>query len=467
MTFFKTKNFMLIVIAVCLFLAPTQQTCIAGPRPKYLIKNRQRVDLRNLGYPLVNEIPANSCYITSLLTAKNGIIYGATSGEQAYLFMFDPKMNKIRHLGKIAGATGVHHSLTEDKDGNLYIGTGKNILDEFELSKYGPRYDQKDLMNWPDVETDFKEHYSDHVLYEMKLSQGLMGYQYVDLILWNDIKNHFQDYPGGHLYRYNPKESNKIVKLTDMQCELEDLGIPVPKNSIYALAVSPNGDAIYGLTYPDGHFFIYDITAKKFTDLGPLDDEVTFHGPERNWRSLPRALVCDEDGKVYTSGNNGELVYYCPKSGKIEKTGLLIPTDEYRAHPYIDYAVVEYFAKDSSGLIYGGSCDGYLFSFDPKKKQLINLGKPRAARRIRCLGVAKDGKVYMMAGERKPNKPCQLYTYDPNTAGYKNIGILQVDRSPYYMHQGYQFDAMTLGNDGTIFFGESDRRGTLFMYIPE
>jgi hypothetical protein len=467
MTSSRIKHSLLTVITVCILWALFCQPVLASVRPKYLIDHRQRVDLRNLGYPLVNEVPASSCYITSLLTAKNGIIYGATSGEQAYLFMFHPKMNKIRHLGLIPGATGVHHSLAEDKNGNLYIGTGKNIFEEFELSKYGPRFNQKDLINWPDIEEDFKTSYPDHVLYEMKLSQGLIGYQYVDLILWNDIKNFFHDYPGGHLYRYNPKKSNKIVKLADMPGELEDLGIPVPKNSIYALTTSPAGDAIYGLTYPDGHFFIYDIIGKKFIDLGPLDDEATFHGPERNWRSLPRALVCDEDGKVYTSATNGEIVYYCPKSEKIKETGLLIPTDEYRAHPYIDYAVVEYFAKDASGLIYSGSCDGYLFSFDPGKKQLINLGKPRAARRLRCLVVARDGLVYMMAGERKPNKPCQLYTYDPNTAGFKNIGILQVDRSPYYMHQGYQFDAMTLGNDGTIFFGESDRRGKLFMYMPQ
>ena len=48
---------------------------------KPVIKNQQRVDLRDLGYPMVNEIPVNSSAITSLLTARDGIIYGGTSGR--------------------------------------------------------------------------------------------------------------------------------------------------------------------------------------------------------------------------------------------------------------------------------------------------------------------------------------------------------------------------------------------------
>jgi len=447
----------IVIICVVFVLLAVVGPMSAGSRSRTSIRDAQRVDLRNLGYPMVNEIPANSCYITSLITATNGTIYGATSGEQAYLFMFVPKINKIRHLGMISNEAGVHHSLAEGRDGCIYIGTGKNIFDELELSKYGPGPGQKDLIDWSNVDTDFEHSYSDHVRYE---------YQYLDMILWNDIKTYFDDYAGGHLYRYNPKESNKRVKLADMEGELEDLGIPLAKNSIYALTVSPAGDEIYGLTYPDGHFFIYDISRGKFKDLGPIDNEITFHGPERHWRSLPRVLICDDTGRVYTSGNNGVLKYYCPKSGKIESTGLMIPSDDYLAHGFIDYAVVECFARDTEGLIYGGSSDGYLFSFDPKKNELVNLGKPRASRRLRCLVVAEDGKVYLMAGERMVSRPCQLYTYDPKTGGFEVVGLLSVDRSPYYKRQGFQFDSMTLGADGTIFFGENDRRGKLFMYIP-
>jgi hypothetical protein len=390
-----------------------------------------RLDLRDLGYPLVNEVPAQSSAITSLLAARDGNIYGATSGQQAYLLVFEPRTNKVRHLGRIQGQQGVHHALVEDAEGNLYVGTGKSMLEEFSLTP------------------------------------GKPGEAGIHELLWNDIRRHFASDPGGHLYRYRPKQSNSRVKLPAMDCELEDLGIPVANNAVYALTASPDSRELYGLSYPDGHFFVYLAGERKLTDLGPIDREVVFHGPERHWRSLPRALVCDPAGRVFTSGTNGAVVYYCPQAKKIIETGLRVPGDYYHVQFYRDHAVVECLAPAPSGLIYGGTCDGYLFAFDPAKMKLTNLGKPRASRRLRCLTVAPSGKVYMMAGERSAAKPCQGYCYDPGEGGFEDLGLLIVDRSPYYYWRGYQFDAMVAARDGTIYLGESERRSHLFLLVPE
>jgi hypothetical protein len=395
------------------------------------IKDLQRVDLRDLGYPLVNEIPANSSAVTSLLTARDGIIYGGTTGEESFLFMFDPSINKVRHLGKIRGQESIHHSLVEDKDGFIYMGTGKNMFEEISLSKGGIG------------------------------TEGL-----IDKSLWGDIKKHFNDYPGGHLLRYDPGSDNKKVKLPAMSCEPDDLGIPLAHNSIYALAINPAGNEIYGITYPDGHFFVYNIEMKKLTDLGPIDKKIVFHGPERYWRSLSRALVCDKTGKVFFSGTEGLIMYYDPFNHKLMSTDLRIPGDYYYLQFYEDYSVVDYFATDSAGLIYGGTSDGYLFSLDPTTMKLRNLGKMRASRRLRCLSVGLDGKVYIMAGERSSSRPCQFYCYDPRTGGFDDLGLLIADRSPYYYWRGQQFDAMTMGKDGTLYIGESERRSHLFLYIP-
>lgn len=185
---------------------------------KPLIKNLHRIDLRDLGYQQVNEIPANSSAITSLLTSKDGKIYGATSGDDAYLFVFDPAINKVKHLGKIKGPGGIHHALVQDTAGLIYIGGGKNVFED------------------------------------ITISHGGTGEEFIDKTLWLDIKNQYRDYEGGHLYRYNPSVSDDIVKLADMECDVLDLGIPVPNNSIYALTINPGRAEIYGLTYPDGHF---------------------------------------------------------------------------------------------------------------------------------------------------------------------------------------------------------------------
>ena len=398
---------------------------------KPVIKYQQRVDLRDLGYPMVNEVPVNSSAITSLITARTGIIYGGTSGDDAYFFLFDPAINKARHLGKIPGHGGIHHSLVEDKNGNIYIGTGKNMFEDVPLSKWGEGDDK------------------------------------FDVTLWKDIKRHFNDYQGGHLYCYRPAESNEKVKLVDMESEIEDLGIPLANNSIYALTMNPDGDEIYGLTYPDGHFFIYSIPLEKFTDLGEVDPQKVYHGPERQWRTLSRALICDDSGKVYMSGNKGMLKYYDPETGELVDTDIEVPGDYYYLQFYQDYTAVEYFTKDTGSLIYGGTTDGYLFSFDPQQMQMNNLGKVRASRRLRCLTIGKDGKVYLMAGERSTTRPCQFYLYDPQLGRFETLGLLIADRSPYYYWRGQQFDCMTTGLDGTIYLGESERKSHLFLYIPQ
>jgi hypothetical protein len=421
---------MKLIVANILVLMLVSIPVAAQDWARPVIKNQQRVDLRDLGYPMVNEIPVNSSAVTSLLTASNGNIYGCTSGEEAYLFLFDPLTNKVRHLGKIAGQAGVHHALVEDKYGNLYFGTGKNMFEDVPLSK------------WQEGDDKF------------------------DVTLWKDIRKYYSDYAGGHLYRYNPVLSNDNVKLATMDCEVTDLGVPLARNSIYALTINPNREEIYGLTYPDGHFFVYNITLKKFRDLGEVDTQKVYHGPERQWRTLPRSLICDDSGRVFMSGTKGMLKYYDPQKGKIISTGLEIPGDYYYMQFYEDYTAVEYFAKDTQGLIYGGTTDGYLFSFNPNTMQLNNLGKARESRRLRCLSVGKDGKVYFMAGERSSSRPCQFYAYNPMAGAFETLGLLIVDRSPYYYWRGQQFDCMTTGLDGTIYLGESERKSHLFLYFP-
>lgn len=76
-----------------------------------------------------------------------------------------------------------------------------------------------------------------------------------------------------------------------------------------------------------------------------------------------------------------------------------------------------------------------------------------------------DERLYLICGEFQ--EPCKLYSYDlTGREGFREWGVLAVDRSPYYAKRAYQFDAMATGADGTIFLGESDRRASLFLFIP-
>jgi sugar lactone lactonase YvrE len=319
--------------------------------------------------------------------------------------------------------------LVEDGDGSIYVGTGLDVLRPLDLTK-----------KIPNARDSISE------------------------ALWADVRRPYADHPGGHLYRYLPSTGDQQVLLPEASCPVEDLGIPVAHNGIYALAINPQTRAMYGISYPEGHLFEYQLAARKFRDLGELHRKVVFHGPERGWRSLPRALVVGDSGRVYTSGEDGFLVYYDPVQDKVQSTGLKIPGEYYPVQAYTGYPVVEYFARDQKGLIYGGSSDGHLFSFDPRAQKLVNLGKPRVSRRLRALTVGRDGRLYMVAGERI--EPCRLFAFDPQGGGFQDLGIMAVDRSPYYSWRGYQFDTMVTGADGAVYIGESERRAHLFLYLP-
>ncbi len=388
-----------------------------------------RLDYRDLGYPDVNQIPADDSRITALLATADGKLYGATTGNQAHLFLYDRSINKVRPLGRIGDARGVHHALLEDGDGRLYLGGGLDVLTEPALTQKFPG-----------------------------------GFRAIEDQLWRDITASYQSYAGGHLYRYDPVRGNAEARLANEPCPVEDLGIPVAHNSIYATVLDRRARAIYGLSYPDAHLFVYDLKKGTVRDGGPLLSRKVYSGPERAWRSVARALWVAPDGRVVTSGDGGLIVYYDPAAKKIVPTKLRIPGEYWDSWNYYGHPVVEQFVEHR-GRVWGSTSDGFLFEMDPRGHLLTNLGKPRVSRRVRAMAVGLDQKLYLLCGQFQ--EPVKLYSYDlAGRRAFEELGVLAVDRSPYYAKRAYQFDALATGIDGTLFLGESDRRGSLFLFFP-
>ncbi len=392
-----------------------------------------RMDYRDLGYPTQNLIPADNSQITALMTHSNGFIYGATSGKtQSYLFFYNRFINKVRPLGKIGIEKGVHHCLLEGKNGEIYIGTGLNMLAPLKLTKDFP------------VE-----------------KEG------IEKQLWKDIKAPYESYPGGHIYRYDTKKGDINTYTNDDATPLEDLGIPVANNSVYAMTLNPEKTRIYGLSYPDAVFFIFDLKTRTTRKFGDIMTHKVYGGPERNWRSVPRDLFWDsKTGAVYTSGDNGFLLKYNPKADSLELTWMRLPGEYWEGLKSWDYPIIEQIIQDqSSGRVFGSTHDGYLVELDFAQEKVIVLGKPRAMRRMRAMKMGFDNKIYMITGEFE--RFCKLHSYDiTGKEGFRELGNFAVDRSPYYSKRSYQFDAMAIGPEGTVFCGESDRDGKLFFYIP-
>jgi hypothetical protein len=116
-------------------------------------------------------------------------------------------------------------------------------------------------------------------------------------------------------------------------------------------------------------------------------------------------------------------------------------------------------------MLYGGTSDGYLFRFDPKKLTVENLGKPLMQSRIRGLVFSRNGKLYGVGGD--DDEMARLFSYDPARGTYEILGILDVNRRPFYSWRAYVIDAMAIGLDDTIYLGQAERKSKLYLYYPE
>jgi len=407
-----------ILIVVCLLSCIALSTvAIVGAQPRVPL---HRLGYRDLGYPFFSQIPADGCYITALAATLDGRVYGATTGFRSYLFVFSPKTDQVKPLGHLPASEGVHHSLVVGKDGRLFIGGGKNVIQPFLISKR---------------------------------SGG--GLNWVSEDLWQQVQEQYRGYEGGHLYLYDPADEGGPWR-DDNPLKVSDLGIPVPGDGVYCLAIDPDRETLYGISYPHGHFFIHEIKSGTSKDMGEIFRDVLFGGPDiRTLRSLPRSLAVDHDGSVYASTDGGKLVRYSPQARQIQTFEVAIPGEAMQ--------VVEAWAVGDD-VLYGGTSEGFIFRLSSGSQKVENLGKPLVGQRIRGLALGKDGRLFGLGGDRHGVN--QLFVHDPESRSFEVLGSIEVDRSPYYAWRAHQFDAMVTSADGTIFMGESDRGGHLFFFIP-
>lgn len=371
----------------------------------YSVVSQVRIDLRDLGYPPLDVIPSGESAIRSLAVAPNGAIYGATSGRRSHLFVLYPQHGYVQPLGFLKGVTTVHRSLVVAANGDVYIGGSISV----------------------DVD-----------------GQGYGGYD------------------GGHLLRYTPgpDDERKAIHI-DAECPVRDLGIPVAGDGIYTLAIDRTRQTIYGLTYPSARFFSYAIANKKFTVHGGVAEHSIPGEKFEKDRNIGRALALDADGRVYGSGDRGDLFRFDPVQQKLETLRVAAPTVRGRE----PYNRIDCWAGNPDGPLYGGTSDGYLFRFDPKSLALENLGKPLNQYRLRGLALAPNGRLYGVGGD--DDEMARLFSYDPVRGVYEMLGMVDVNRRPYYSWQAYVIDALALGADGTLYLGQSERKSKLYLYYPE
>lgn len=305
---------------------------------------------------------------TNVLIAVGDVVYGVTSGERCHVFRFDPSSGLVTPLGTLPGPNTVMKGMVVAGD-SIYVGTM-----------------QSERQIWLKVRED----------------DPAFAIEDVNLVPLDE------SFHTGHLY--------KVSGISGDGPELEDLGVPVPGQGIYTMAADESRGLIYGITSPNGRFFIYDTSTGKTqaTSFGTTYTTVSNHmvgyvtverelvdltpgEGEWNNRLIPRAMHVSADGTLYCSGGRGEILKYDPNvldiQDRFSAIGAIpsVPGRQYWNR--ID-AIAE-----RDGLLYMATSDGYIVRLDPSTNEMENLGKP--IRAIDVMGMAfspLDGRLYGVSG---------------------------------------------------------------------
>jgi hypothetical protein len=111
---------------------------------------------------------------------------------------------------------------------------------------------------------------------------------------------HYYDHPwegfqGSNLLIYDPATK-----------ALQNLGVPVPRDTIYGGCYDPKHQAFYFGTYLRGHFYRYDLKSRALTELGQCSELGSFR------------FVRASDGHIYFSTRSGWISRINTDSGKPE-----------------------------------------------------------------------------------------------------------------------------------------------------
>ena len=271
----------------------------------------------------------------ALSAASDGCIYYVLSSDQinvgGHMFRFDPLKEEIKFLGDLNVICG--------QASQKSIAQGKSHVLFYEFQN--------------------KLYFSTHVGY----------YQLIDGMdrLPEQAPDGFDLYPGGHILSYDLKDES-----------FEDLAMIPNGEGVVTMTMDTHRGNIFGITWPTGHFFCYQVNEKKLTLLDKISGNGEAGTPGKDFRSLCRSLFVDEDtGFCYYTNIEGDIFYLNPFDLKINKLDV--------AHLRLDYfgkyepnlpgtmgyhwrQIFWYAPEHVAYGVHGNS--GYLFKFDPKAQTI-------------------------------------------------------------------------------------------------
>ena len=305
-----------------------------------------------------------------MLAASDGCIYYVLCSDRAdtagRMFRCDPRAGSVQQVGDLTQACGESGAIAQGKSHVNFVEAGGKL--------------------WFATHTGF---------YEIIDGMEKMGIPPPGL----------KPYTGGHLLAYD-LESRRF----------EDFGIPVPGEGILTMNMDPARGRIYGITWPTGRVFYYDVASRKTKDLGCF-----FEGGENGtgaaYRTICRSLAVDpRDGSVYFTRGEGSILAYRYGRDQVELLdgfemrkdyfGLYDPASP--GHMAYNWRQVVWYAPESVFYgVHGNS--GYLFRWDPsggpgRRDRKADIGAVKAERHVRPVQL-RISRLHARPGRRHAALP--------------------------------------------------------------
>ena len=231
----------------------------------------------------------------------------------------------------------------------------------------------------------------------------------------------WEGFAGSHIVKYNPKTK-----------ETWNLGIPVPRESLYGSIYDSKHNALYSMGFIRGHLYRYSFDEKTVKDLGQVSEGHSFR------------LVLGPDDNIYSSSRSGYMFKIDTNKQKIIDMNYRLPFYEFGDY----YKFEASFGNIADGRI---GPDGRLYfsvmygpdiiTLDTKTGEFENLGPylptPRYAYRENRNGIFgfefdKKGVLWYFVHSCcngmdpvEPAQPCGLFRWDITRGGSPEfIGML-------------------------------------------
>jgi len=404
-----------------------------GPKP-----GARRLIARtfNSGFP-----EAHDTY-NGVVAGSDGRIYYVLSTDSldvgARMFAYDPADERIEYLGDITEACG-EKGLKAIPQGKVHV---------------------------VPVESEGKLYFATHIGY-YTIIDGMekMGVPPAG----------YKPYPGGHLLAYDIRARR-----------FEDFGVAPNGEGVLSMNLDARRGRIYGITWPTGYFFRYDLASREMKNLG-LFAQQGENGKGPTYRTLCRSLAVDpEDGSVYFTNAEGRIFRYVYERDAVETLegedlrkdyfGQYDPTSP--GHMGYNWRQTFWYAPERR--IYGvHGNSGYLFAFDPRgpRVEVLERITSEPSKRSGMFdqfsygylgftlgpdghtiyyltggpiyegGKRVTGKAVTAMGESKGRENLHLITYHIPTGRYEDHGPIFFENGdrPYYVN------SIAVGKDGTVY----------------